>query len=245
MMAKKKASKPLRPDIPDPAAEKLRESLEQSRLEGPLRPMDDGGEEVLAGLGVQELAGGYVDLLNEEERLEKELKDVKKKLDLREGMLIEEFHAGRIQKISIKGKTLYEISDWIINRATDVTVDILAQRLKAVRLSELINLAVNANTLKATVKKMMENAQVAERHSTEENPDQGKASYCPKCCAFFDVSQAATPCPECSRPQEALGELGEVGVAIPYLIEVFDGVPVVLREVLFMDRKFKIGARSC
>lgn len=237
MMAKKKASKPLRPDIPDQDAEKLRESIEQSKLEGPLRPMEDGGEEVMAGLGVEELAGGYVDLLNEEERLEKELKDVKKKLDLREGMLIEQFHAGKMTKISIKGKTLYEIKDWIINRAKDVTVDVLAERLRSVKLPELINLAVNANTLKATVKKMMENAQVVDRHSTEDEPDKGKASYCPKCCTFFDVQEAGECCEECQKGA-APNDL------IPILIEVYDGVPVVLREVLFMDRKFSIGARS-
>lgn len=234
-MAKKAATKTLRPSA-DPTFQdpKLRESIDAANRElGTSRPAAAGGETNLAGSDLTNVGREYVDFMFELAELEDKTDRLKAKMKHREEWMLEQMKANGCDRITVAGlvnsrskKTLYLNPDTIVSRAKGIEAEELLAVLRTVRLGELIGESVNANTLKATVKQQIATAELAEA--------MGDRGYCQKCSTFYTLDKVGTDCPECTAP----------GFDSSTIIKTIDGVPETLRNILYIEKKYKLGAVS-
>lgn len=228
----KKKSAVLRPSTDPLGAEALERSLEKSRTES-LRPEADGGEVNLAGSSLTDVGREYIDMLAEEARLDEELKQLKKKMAHREAWMIEQMRVSKVDGIKATGsrsglrKTLYLGDDYIVSKAKNVSTEQLAAVLQEVNIPELIGVAVNANTLKATVKMQIATAGIAGEAGA------GEKAYCQKCSTFRPLELVGKNC-SCSDNEPSPS----------VLIKTIDGIPAALRQILYVEKQYKLGARA-
>ena len=194
-----------------------------------LQPIASGGEENLAGADVMVVAGEFAELADEKARLEEQLKALKKRMDVREEWLLERMAEGGMQKITVKGRTLYQIQDLIVSKGKGVDTESLVARLEEVGLGDLVSETYSAQTLKAAVKEA--------RSRAAEAGFSGEAAFCTRCSRFFDAALASYDCAYC---------LGQEEVApreLP-LARVVDGVVASLHQMLYIEPITKLGCRQ-
>lgn len=229
----KKKSAVLRPSSDPLGAEALERSLEKSRAES-LRPEAAGGEVNLAGSDLTAVGREYIDFLADKARLEDELEQLKKKMAHREAWMIEKMRVDKVDGIKATGsksglkKTLYLGDDWIVSKAKGVSTEQLADVLTEINIPELIGVAVNANTLKATVKMQMATAGIAGEAGA------GEKAYCQKCSTFHPATMVGSSCLDCFDGEHTA----------PVLIKTIDGIPAALRQILYVEKQYKLGARA-
>lgn len=242
-MGKKAAAKVLRPEVSGPptAAERMQQSIDEANAQ--LRPESAGGSVNLAGADLTAVGREYVDFLEEESRLDDLLDKLKAKMKHREEWILENMRTGGVKRFTVAGtsgasKTLSENEDWIVSKGKGVTTEQLAAVLCEIGIPELIDQAVNANTLKATVKQQMATAGLAG------DDGKGERAYCRKCSTFHPIEVVGHNCPACESNTTLADVAGGWGGVIPKLVRVIDGIPAELRAVLYVEKKYKLGARS-
>lgn len=240
-MAKKAASKTLRPTGATAIADdpKVKASIDESNRElGVARPESAGGDVNFDGSDITAVGRDFVDISLELDRLEELVTNQKRKLKAREDWLIENMRLQGCESMRVAGtsgtkKTLFTTRDWIVSKGKGVTTEQLAGVLREVGIPELIDVAVNANTLKATVKQQMATAGLAG------DAGKGERGYCRHCSTFHSVEAVGSPCPNCD-PSTGDGD----SIEVHEIIRTIDGIPSALRSILYLEEKYKLGVRS-
>lgn len=236
-MGKKTAVKTLRPSGSPAAADpRLAKSIDDANADlaaAALRPEAAGGEANLAGADLSGVGREYVGFMEELAELEDKADRLKAKMKHREEWMLEAMRSAGVPRFTVAGvsgarKTFSVAEDWIVSKAKGIDTEYLAGVLREIDLPELIGQAVNANTLKATVKQFMATAGLAE--------SMGERGYCRNCSTFFPVASAGLPCEQCT----AAGEL----LPVRLISKVIDGIPAELRAILYVEKQYKLGARS-
>lgn len=192
-------------------------------------PVAAGGAENLAGVELTQIGRELAGLMNERDKLQKQIELLDTKIDIREARLAEQMPAQKTQRFTVEGRTFYQIHQTIVSRAAGVSPGQLVNELQAWGLGDIVKTDVNSKTLGATVKNLIDNAAA--------NGMIGKKTYCQQCQEFFDPAKlpAGEKCPECCGqfiPEEQ-----------PRLINVVDGIPAALHELLYVEPRIKIGCQ--
>lgn len=216
-----------------------------------LRPADAGGEVNLAGLSLAEVGAEFVALDKQLDEAEKVASEIKKKLKLREDVLIEQMLASGVPRFSVKSrdgstKTIYTQKDWIVSKGTGITGDQLFAALRDVGFGDLVGETVNAQTLKATAKEAINRFRDAVKPwigADDVNVPNQPAGYCRRCLRFYPPSEVGGDCPACVAESKEGADPEFPGVAFP-LVAVIDGIPSRLRDMLYIEEKTKVGMRA-
>lgn len=170
------------------------------------------------------VANSWVDLAEEADRLETALESVRAKLKAREAVILDQMAAGAMDRITVRGRTLYPIRDSIVGRAKGVSADDLIIALRHAGLGDIVGEKVQANTLKATIKEIRNRA-----------IDAGHAGGGMKCTLCGRVhSVEARSCDTCATNTRAWSEL----------IPCIDGIDAELWAMLYVEDRLKLGCRS-
>jgi len=237
-MAKKAtAVKTLRPSGSPAAADpRLAKSIDDANAElNAIRPEAAGGDANLAGADLTGVGREYVGFMEELDELETKADKLKAKMKHREEWMLEAMRTAGVPRFTVAGesgarKTFSVAEDWIVSKAKGIDTEQLADVLKVIQMPELIGQAVNANTLKATVKQFMATAGLADAL--------GDRAYCRQCSTFHGVEAVGRACPAGCLDDRYQGDRPEL------LAKVIDGIPAELRAVLYVEKQYKLGARS-
>lgn len=169
------------------------------------------------------VADAWVTLAEEAGVLESRLASVRAKMRAREDWLLEQMAAGKLDRLTIRGKTLYPIRDVIVSRAKGVELESLLVALEMAGLGDIIGETVAPNTLKATIKEI--------RNLAIDQGRRGDAMKCPRCGRLYEATERS--CGSC------VSEAGLVET-----VPVVDGVPRELWDRLYIEDRLKLGCRS-
>lgn len=182
------------------------------------------------GSPLEDLAGRLVDKSVELAELVKKTETLKTQMEGIENVLVERMAESQIQRLSVKGKTVYLAKKVIVNRGKGIVADDFFKILKGLGFGELVSDSVNASSLKALVVEMMSQA--------AESGNMGLRCKCQACGEFTSEVKTESEANAVAK-KHICGKCNQ-----DKLVAVSDGIPLQLRAALYVDQKFEIGMRS-